>query len=299
MKYLFLFFIISIGILNSGCQKNCAKKGPAMRCIYDQSVFADVCARVLSDESYFQSFKSDPFYSLLYQGFSYEDGWACLQTIEKDYPSLIAQFEQFRTSDCIGGPKIYDYGNYGMFSAMTLHDIQIAGMIQKKIGHCSRVIQIGAGYGGLCKILHDLSLFETYAIVDLPEHLSLARAVLERQGISNVQFISLDELEKNGQYDLVVSDWSFSEFSRPLQKMFADRILLRARAGLILGHTFPKHFGVDAFSPTEIKAYLKKKKDIPFEMYQTSGERADYYLIWNKKNRIRDVTSNFVDFWFF
>ncbi len=265
-----------------------------MRCIYDQSIFAQKCLQAVSDEAKFASFKSDPFYSVLYQGYSYEEGWTFLHTIEKEYPSLIAQLDRFRTSDLIGGPHTYDYGEYGAFSPTTLHYVQIAGMIQEKMSiqqpgarlvynsPCRRVIQIGAGYGGLCKILHDLSLWDSYAIVDLPEHLDLARKVLAKEGIAHVQFYTLDQIPNREPFDLVVSDLSFSEFSRPLQKIFMDRILSHARAGLILGHVFPKHFGVEPFTLVEISAYLEKKKLATLEMHQTKGERANYYFLWNR-----------------
>jgi len=284
MQRWFLFFIISIIFFNAGCQKNGSKKKSDLRCIYDQSVFAESCLKAIADETLFASFKREPFYSLLYQGYSFEEGLSFLHAIEKDYPSLLAQCDQFRTSDLIGNPRTYDYGTYGMFSPTTLRHIQTAGMIRDKTGiSCkSRVIQIGAEYGGLCKILHDLSLWNSYAIVDLPEHLALARKVLEREGITGVEYIPLDAIPLQGEYDLVISDLSFSEFSRPLQKIFADRILLRARSGCILGHVFPKHFGVESFTPDEIKSYLEKKR-APIAMHQTSGERANYYFLWNEK----------------
>jgi len=284
MKRWLLFFIIPIVFFNTACQKSSGKKGAVMRCIYDQSVFADACLQAVSDEGKFASFKRDPFYSLLYQGYSYEEGWASLHTIEKDYPWLITELDRFRTSDLIGTPQVYDYGKYGAFSPTTLHYVQLAGMIQEKMGKksCGHIIQIGAGYGGLCKILHDLSLWTSYTIVDLPEHVMLARKVLEKEGITHVQFYTFDEFSSSGQYDFVVSDLSFSEFSRPLQKTMLERIVAHGRAGLILGHVFPKHFGVEPFTPDELSSYVEKKKIAAhYEMHQSKGERSNYYFLWN------------------
>src|SRR5689334_19125596 len=126
MKRWLLLFIIPFAAFIAGCQK----KGPAMRCIYDQSVFADACMRAFSDERAFAVFKREPFYSLLYQAYSYEEGWDFLREIEREYPTLIAQFDRLRSSDRIGDPKVYDYGSYGAFSPTTLRAIQIAGMVQ-------------------------------------------------------------------------------------------------------------------------------------------------------------------------
>jgi hypothetical protein len=278
MKHWFLLFIIPIVFFSTGCQQRDTKKPAVLRCIYDQSVFADICRLAVADEKAFADFKRDPFYSLLYEGYSYEEGCESLRAIEQECPSLLAHLDNFRSSDLIGNPRTYDYGKYGTFSPTTLHHVQVAGMIQKKIGlqMGRRILQIGAEYGGLCKILHDLGLWDTYAIVDLPEHLALARKTLERHGISHVQFYTLDEVPD--AFDLVVSDVHFSEFSRPLQKMFIERILSRARAGLVLGHVFPKHFGVEPLNLNELKSCSLPQ----FEMHQTEGERANYYFLWKE-----------------
>jgi hypothetical protein len=291
MKHWFLFLIIPLFFINAGCQKPSGKKGPALRCIYDQSVFAACCREAVQEESKFQVFKRDPFYSFLYQGFSYEEGGEALREIEQKYPSLLTHMDKFRTSDLIGGPEVYDYVDFGAFSPTTLHHILRAGMIQeemKQMTSASTIVQIGAGYGALCKILHDLGLWKTYAIVDLREHLELARKVLEHQGIHNVSFYAIDEIPSSLQCDMAISDLSFSEFSRPLQKRLIDQVLLHARSGLIWGHVFPKHFGVEPFTLHALEAYLKKHKLSSFKLHKTEDERANFYFLWN--NFIKERT---------
>lgn len=291
MKRWFLFLIIPLVFINAGCQKTSGKKGPALRCIYDQSVFAACCREAVKEEAKFQVFKRDPFYSFLYQGYSYEEGWEALREIEQKHPSLLAHRDKFRTADQIGGPEVYDYGDFGVFSPTTLHHILRAGKIQeemKQMPHASAMIQIGAGYGALCKILHDLGLWKTYAIVDLPEHLALARKVLGEQGIHNVAFYSIDEIPSSVQYDVAISDGSFSEFSRALQKRLIDKVLLHARAGLIWGHVFPKHFGVEPFTLHELETYFKKHKLSSLKLHKTEDERTHFYLLWN--NFIKEKT---------
>lgn len=291
MKHWFLFLIISLVFISTACQKQSGKKGPPLRCIYDQAVFAACCREAVKDEDKFQVFKRDPYYSFLYQGYSYEEGREVLREIQHKYPALIAQLDQFRTSDQIGGPEVYDYADFGTFSPTTLHHILVAGMIQEKMKPMNKVgsiVQIGAGYGALCKILHDLGLWEDYTIVDIPEHLELARKVLQKQGINNITFYSIDEIPNSLQYDLAISDLSFSEFSRTLQKRMIDQVLLHARAGFIWGHVFPKHFGVEPFTPSELETYLKKNKLASLKMHQTADERTNYHFLWN--NFIKEKT---------
>lgn len=283
---IFFIFIISVLSFCGGCRREDKKPTFKSRSVYDQPVFVSAIAQALCDEESFKTFKRDPFYSLIFQGHSYEEGLAILDSIEKDYPFLIKTFDRFRTSDLIGGPKVFNYGKYGTFSPTTLHHVRIAGMIQMKIGELpsGNIIQIGSGYGGLCKILHDLSYWKKYTIVDLPEHLTLARLVLEKEGIDNVQFLTPQEVAKDGAYDLVISDLSFSEFSCPMQQLFIDRIFLPTRAGFLLGHTFPRYFGIESLPPSTFKEVLEKaKQNVHFEIADAPIERTTYSLLWNFK----------------
>src|SRR5579863_3958200 len=115
MKCLFVCFIFAVWFLSAGCQNPNAKKKSELRCIYDQSVFTESCLKAISNEEFFASFKRDPFYSLLYQGYSFEEGVGFLRAIESEHPSLIAHFDAFRSSDAIGNPRTYDYGKHGIF----------------------------------------------------------------------------------------------------------------------------------------------------------------------------------------
>jgi len=272
-----IYFFILIFLL-SGCQK---KQTAPLRCLYDQVEITEACQRAIQNEAAYARFKSDPFYALLYQSFSREEGVEILAHLERERPEFLKLCDRFRESDALGSPQTYDYGKYGHFSPTTLHHIFIAAEIQEKIGFSpsAHILQIGGGYGGLCKILHDRGAWERYTIVDLPQHLALARKTLEKQGITNVCFQTPEDFSPCTQYDMVISDLSFSEFARSTQKRWIATLVPRARSGLLFCHLFPKHFGVEPFSPEELKEALAKK--IPsVAMSDVKGERAHYSIWW-------------------
>ena len=273
-----LFFFCS-----ASCQNKAIKQKTALRCLYDQPPIAQAALRAVADEQAFASFKRDPFYALFYQKHSYEEGLEFLQKIQEHFPLLLSRFEDFQASDCIGDPYRYDYGKYGLFSPSTLYHIYSAAQIQEKMGSLSdcHIIQIGAGYGHLCKMLHELSGWKSYTLVDLPEHLALAEKVLKIEGITGVRFLTPEALETNVTYDLVVSQEAFSEFSRPFQKLFIDRVILHARAGYLQGHLFPKYFGVEPFSFSELTSFFNQKTPLPtVEIDEIIPERENYFIYW-------------------
>lgn len=271
--------------LVNGCQKKEEKTFP--RCIYDQSVFAAASLSAVQDNEQFARFKKNPFFNLLWENLSREEGEKWLDVIESQHSFLMEKFDKFRESDQVGSPRVFFFGGAGEFSPSTLRLVAIAGGMQSKIGSWmgKRVVQIGSGYGGLCKILADISDFESYTLVDLPEQLALAKKYLESFGMENVTFLTPDQLPKRAAYDLVISDMSFSEFNRSYQELFFDRVLSCSHSGFILGRVFPKHYGVVPLNLLELKRRFEKKGNFSlWEMQEPSIENENYLICFKRRN---------------
>jgi hypothetical protein len=146
------------------------------------------------------------------------------------------------------------------------------------------VVQIGADYGGLCKILYDISKFESYTLVDLPQQLSLAKKYLACFGVKNVVFLTPEQLSKGARYDLAISDMSFSEFNRSYQLLFIDRIVLRSSSAFLLGRIFPKHYGVAPMNLDELKSRLGKRSKVSqWEMREPTMEEQNYFICFKNE----------------
>jgi hypothetical protein len=262
-----------------GCGKKEVKNPP--RCIYDQAVFADAARCAVNNENCFVHFKQNPFFNLLWENLSEGDGHKWLKTIDENYPSLKGKFEDFRVVDCVGSPRVFEYGEIGTFSPSTLRLVALAGELQSRVGgwEGQRGIQIGADFGGLCTILHAISEFASYTLVDLPEQLALAEKCLKACGLTNVVYLTPEQLPKGACYDLVVSDRSFSEFDRTHQELFFERILSCANAGFLLGRVFPKHYGVVPMNLDELKRRFEKRGTFyKWEMQEPTLEDENYLI---------------------
>jgi hypothetical protein len=264
----------------ASCKKNEVQHAP--RCIYDHAVFSEISSHAVSDDQQFLQFKRNPFFNLLWENHTFEEGELWLKRISDEYAFLKRKFEQFRQIDQIGSPRTYFYGDAGSFSPSTLRFIAMAGELRARLGEPEnlRIIQIGAGCGSLCKILSDVFAFKNYTLVDLSEQLALAKKCLERWGVESVKFCTPEQLPKEVVYDLVVSDMSFSEFNRDYQELFFERILSHSIFGYILGHEFPKHFGVAAMNVDEIKTRFEKLGNLSEWELQGSPNNRDYFIYW-------------------
>ena len=247
------------------------------RCIYDHWVFAQVAEQAVADEQQFSQFKKNPFFNLLWENHTREQGQEWLEKITNEYPYLKIKFDLFRQIDHIGSPRTYFFGDAGDFSPSTLRLIAMTRELCTRVGYTENgnVVQIGAGSGNWCKILHDAIGFRSYTLVDIPEQLALAKKCLEKWDIDNVTFYTPEELPEGTVYDLVISDMSFSEFNHVHQRLFFDRILSRSASGCLFGHISPKHFGVTCMSLDELKSRFEKA------VIEQTNER-DYLFYWNQ-----------------
>ncbi len=282
LRFIIIYPVVCCFVI-AGCKKNETKH--SQRCIYDHAVFAEVSTKAVGDEQQFSQFKQNPFFNLIWENHPYEEGELWRRKIDHEYAFLKTQFEQFRKIDRIGSPRTYHFGDAGLFSPSTLRLVAMAGELRAKLDSFepSHIVQIGAGCGSLCKILNEVFGFKSYTIVDLPEQLVLAKKCLEKLEVKNVKFCTPEQLSKEAIYDLVISDMSFSEFDRAYQEMFFERILCRSIFGYILGHEFPKHFGVIAMNVNEIKERFEKLGNLSEWELQGPSSSRDYFIYWKKQ----------------
>ncbi|MBY0530252.1 MAG: putative sugar O-methyltransferase [Rhabdochlamydiaceae bacterium] len=273
-----LIFALFLFICVFGCQKK-DKHLVRLRAIYDQPVFSEIYMQAAQDEEKFSHFKSNPLFKLLFENRCYEEGISALSEIEARLPAFAEKKDLFRENDRFGSPEVWEYGKWGAFSPTTLHYVAFAAKIKCNLGDVSNkhLLQIGAGYGGLCKIMHDAFSFSSYTIVDFAPQLQLAQAYLKHFGINNVQLYTFDQLPSEISYDCVFSDGNFSELCKEDQSRLINRVFKQIDTGFFSGAMIPQHFGVSTLSVDGIvKALAKQKKSVSL----TSLERGAYEFYW-------------------
>lgn len=210
--------------------------------IMDERVYRSVCAQAAQDPAAFASFRAHPVYQYGLEHVTYDQGLECLRIIQQRSAQFLTAFDRFKTSDLVGSPVCYEYETLGKIAPTTMRYIKIASDLQTLFGSLDglSIIEIGGGYGGQCKILADLFNFKSYTIVDLPEPLALTKKFLSHCKVKNVRLVSPDEYIPGQQYDLVISNYAFSECCRDVQQKYIDEILVYAHAGYLTCNVLPQ-----------------------------------------------------------
>jgi putative sugar O-methyltransferase len=191
------------------------------------------CLEFSSSEEKFSNFKRDPRYKVILEHISKSDSDLYVSKM-KGYHSLNEyQLQRFRENDKYGGSEIFNYDFFGDMSPSTIryikNSLDIFDYFRGK--NIKNIVEIGGGYGGLCKTLSVLFDFDNYVIIDLPEVNKLSNKYLNKfkELKDKITQISFDEIECIENIDLVISNYAFSECSRNIQEKYYNNIILNTK----------------------------------------------------------------------
>lgn len=96
-----------------------------------------------------------------------------------------------------------------------------------------RIVEIGGGFGNMCRLSNNIISYETWDIVDLPHMLELQRYYLknEIEDILKINFIDAHSNKnyENTEIDLVIGTHSVSEFSWEIFYNYFQNIISKSK----------------------------------------------------------------------
>ena len=107
------------------------------------------------------------------------------------------------------------------------------------------VAEIGIGYGGQCRVVKTVWSVAHYQFFDIPEVLALADRFLRLAGFDPLRDDGSDGRNTNGgNFDLLISNYAFSELRRETQEEFWDTVVKHSSRGyLTYNHITPAEWG--------------------------------------------------------
>lgn len=143
--------------------------------------------------------------------------------------------EAFEGNDRVGAPLVQDFEGLGRFNVYTLRYIKICWDLERLFGNLDgrHILEIGGGYGGQGAIVARRFAVASYDILDLPEAGALQARYLSAVGVAGTRSVS-DLSSLRAGYDLVVSNYAFSELSDPVRAAYRAGVLPRCARGFML-----------------------------------------------------------------
>ena len=230
----------------------------------------------------FSVFKRNRHYQAILEHVTRDQGARYLEIVKRDSPELLQKIELFKDNDIVGSPVVFDYPDAGVISPTTLRYIKVASDLKNLFGNeiGNHIVEIGVGYGGQALINDRAFNIMEYELFDLPPVLSLVSKYLESHILKCAYKTStLNQKTGNDTYDLVISNYAFSELPSCLQMKYIEKIISKSKKGyLTMNSGLNKTSGAKAkLTIDQLKSYLP-----PFEVIKedplTGPE--NYIIVW-------------------
>lgn len=202
------------------------------------SRFCAACKEAAINDKEFDVFKQNENIKVVLEHCSKEIGQNYKDLIFENNPHLLHNFKSFLENDKYGNPTKENFGEITC-SPSTLQYIGVlSNLIDKFELIGAKIIEIGGGYGGQCKIINDYYDLNEYHIVDLAEVGMLQNKYLNKFGGSGYSSKPLFEVftpfsYRKQEYDLFISNYALSELTSSQQIDYIVNIALNCKHGYI------------------------------------------------------------------
>lgn len=196
---------------------------------YNERGYLRTCKEATENDDAFSTFRGNPFFGLIVENSPLKSGLEYYDCIQKKYQWLLSHMSKFVLSDKVGSPKTYTIGN-NIISPSTMRYIKTLGDLVNFFGPLNGKIiaEIGPGYGGLCKIIHDVYEPSLYCLYDQTEPLMLQQKFLNQFDVQPMLMpTTLGTPEK--YFDLCIAMYSWSELTHEHQVEYMERVMKKSK----------------------------------------------------------------------
>jgi hypothetical protein len=202
----------------------------------DNQIYPDFCNKASLNSKIFLNFRRSAIYHQILEHVTKDVGQIYLDEIKKNNINLLNFIDIFLQNDKWGNPEVHDYDEIGSISPSTLRYIKVYGDLLKLFDNLNnfKICEIGVGYGGQSRIINSIEQnIISYTLVDIKPALRLTQRYLDNFSIESVlHFKTMNELAKDN-YDLVISNYAFTELPRSVQEVYLKKIILNSKRGYI------------------------------------------------------------------
>jgi putative sugar O-methyltransferase len=243
--------------------------------------YASAVINALKNQKAFDNFKRSYSYRDILEHVSEDQGKQYLRILESRADGILAAaIDTALTSDDIGNPIKFWYENYSKpLSPTTLRYLKVASDLKILFGSdLGEVAEIGCGYGGQTLVNDQLLNVKSARLFDLPFVNKLIDRYLNTHLLKGAYYTAVINKEIPQNYNLVISNYAFSELPKKLQLAYIEKVLSKAKRGyLTMNSGLDNKLSNGKLSLDELRELLPKFSVIEEEPL-TSDQ--NYLIVW-------------------
>jgi putative sugar O-methyltransferase len=202
--------------------------------------YENAVSKVVSKKYQLKRFRRAYNYREILEHLDYKDGKEYVAEIIALKQYTLNEINGFKLNDTFGNPRKFNYQNLGFVSPTTLRYIHVATDIHSKfeMSKIRNIVEIGSGYGGQIAILNTLDPHKknNYFVFDLPKVQILVEKYLNKISQNKVIYLNIQNFNER-DFDLVISNYAFSELPFKLQEAYLNKVLVNSKNGYLIMNT--------------------------------------------------------------
>jgi hypothetical protein len=244
----------------------------------DESIqrYHDALRRAASDDEAFKSFRRAPGIREIVEGVPTCVGHGYHEKLRAKLgdEALALKWERIVDNDCYGNPERVELAPHGYAASTTMRyawnvtDMENRGILLSS----ADIVEVGGGYGGLCRMIHEFHKPNSYTIVDIPEALALADRYLKHYGI-HARMVPCDAYGLE-PIDTFISNYALTELTKDLQDGYANKLLKRAVYGYVTYNSQPRNAS-NQYSLSDLKTMAPGRS----ETYEENVKRSECQVL--------------------
>jgi putative sugar O-methyltransferase len=244
--------------------------------------------KILLSNKKFKNFKRNQIYNIVLEHVSEEQGEKYLNLLRSRNDGVLSEsLVSLFNMDLIGNPRKYNYDE-GQISPSTLRYVKVASDLRLLFElNLESIAEIGCGYGGQTLASMTLNKYVNFTLFDLEDVNKLIQRYLNNFILDgSFNLTTLNEFEANKTFDLVISNYAFSELPHQLQLKYIEKVLLNSKRGYLTMNSgyFEEDFG-NKMSLQEIKIYLPSV-EVYVEEPKTGPN--NYIVVWGNSGKLEN-----------
>ena len=202
----------------------------------DSTPYTNYVEKAVSNQKTFSRFRRSYSYRLILEHVDYCLGKEYLKRLSAESIRKYSDSNHLSALSRIGTPRKFYFKHLGWTSPTVLRYLFVCQNLIELFDtqEIKRVGEIGVGFGGQLAVMQEFLSLEMYAIYDLPQVAMLAKKVLVDSEV-NSSIVSVEEIEPPlpASYDLVVSNYAFSELPYEVQLKYLLNIFKSSKRGYL------------------------------------------------------------------
>jgi len=251
------------------------------RSVSENGRYVSAVIRALKNQKAFDNFKKSYSYREILEHVSKDQGRMYLDILEARNDSILSRgLSTVLISDQVGNPIKYHYERYeNPLSPTTLRYLKVTSDLKILFGSSlGQVAEIGCGYGGQALVNDQLLDVQSARLFDLPFVIKLIDRYLNNHLLKGAYATTVINKEEPRDYDMVISNYAFSELPKTLQLAYINKVLSKSKKGyLTMNSGLGGCFSPGKLTISELKELLPK-----FRVIEEEPLTADhnYIIVW-------------------